>query len=271
MSLTVLGPGLVGAFLGAAAGATWAVPRTGSRPPAPRVQLPAHAGPIAWRPRWTTLAEVGPAAPLLVATGIPDTPWAALPADALVAQNGLGQPRPVVTCFLALDLGPDGAVRHVGPPPRLVLADPGPAWAGIITAWRAAGLGVEVVADPRPAQWEKAILNATVGPLCLATGLGMGEVWADPLLRDLTVAGTAEGIAIARAAGIALDDQLAARAAAFFAQVGAHRPSLLKHAGELPWVLGHLQRAARRGGCACPALTRIASLVEARAAHVAER
>ncbi len=30
---------------------------------------------------------------------------------------------------------------------------------------------------------EKAFLNATVGPLCLATGLGMGAVWRDAGLR----------------------------------------------------------------------------------------
>ena len=271
MSLVVFGPGLVGAFLGAAAGATHSVARPGSRPLARRVRLPAHADHVTWRPRGTTLAGLDAHAAVLIATSIPDTPWGALPADALAAQNGLGQPRAVVTCFLALDVGPDGAVRHVGPPPRLVLADPGPTWAETIAAWRAAGLTVEVVADPRPAQWEKAILNTTVGPLCLATGLGMGEVWADPALRALTMAGTDEGIAIARANGIAVDDGLAARAAAFFAQVGDHRPSLLKHAGELPWVLGQFQRAGQRAGLASPALERIAGLVEARTAHAAER
>jgi len=271
MSLVVLGPGLVGSFLGAAAGAESCVARPGGKPRARLVRLPGRPKPVTWQPRGATLADLDPTSPLLVATGIPDTPWNALPTQALVAQNGLGQPRPVLTCFLALDVGPDGAVRHVGPPPRVVLADPGPAWAMIIAAWRAAGLAVEVVADPRPAQWEKAILNATVGPLCLATGLGMGEVWADPALRTLTMAATGEGVAIARASGIAIDDGMAERAAAFFAQVGDHRPSLLKHAGELPWVLGHLQRAAQRAGLARPALEAIAGLVEARAAHAAER
>ena len=271
MSLVVFGPGLVGAVLGAAAGATHSVARPGSRPLARRVRLPAHADHLTWRPRGTTLAGLDAHAAVLIATSIPDTPWGALPADALAAQNGLGQPRAVVTCFLALDVGPDGAVRHVGPPPRLVLADPGPAWSASIAAWRAAGIAVEVVADPRPAQWEKAILNSTVGPLCLATGLGMGEVWADPELLALTMAGTAEGIAIARAVDIAVDAGLAARAAAFFAQVGDHRPSLLKHGGELPWVLGHVQRAGQRAGLVSPALERIAGLVEARAAHLAER
>lgn len=272
MPLTVLGPGLVGSFLGAAADAERCIPRPGDRRPlVRRVRLPAAATVLTWRPQPATLAGLDAEARLLVATGIPDTPWDALPARALAAQNGLGQPRAVVTCFLALDVGADGAVRHAGPPPRLVLADPGPAWAGTIAAWRAAGLLVEVVDDPRPAQWEKAILNATVGPLCLATGLGMGEVWADPVLRTLTQEATDEGIAIARANGIPLDPGLAGRAAGFFARVGDHRPSLLRHAGELPWVLGHLLRAARRAGVASPALARIDGLVTARAAPAADR
>lgn len=257
MTCTVFGPGLVGSYLGIAAGATRCVVRPGSRPRALRALLP--GGPREWRPQTVALTAVGTGEPLLVATPVPATPWRALPPRALAAQNGLGQPRPVLTCFLALDLDADGVVRHVGPPPRVALTR-APAWAPLVAAWRAAGVSVDERDDARPAQWEKAVLNATVGPLCLATGAGMGEVWGDPALRALVLEATAEGVAIARACGVALDDGAVHRAAAFFAGVGSHRPSLLRHPGELPAVLGRLLRHAGHAGVAAPALTRIAAL-----------
>jgi ketopantoate reductase len=149
----------------------------------------------------------------------------------------------------------------------------------VAAAWRAAGITVEEVADIRPAQWEKTILNATVGPLCLAlaapgaaSGNGrhgpgdqslMAAVWSNPRLRGLCLEATREGGRIAAAAGIAIAPGLAERAESFFAAVGAHRPSVLRDPGELPWVLGHLRAAAAAAGVPIPALDAIAAQVAA--------
>jgi 2-dehydropantoate 2-reductase len=192
-----------------------------------------------------------------------------LPVSALAAQNGLGQPRPVIACFFALDRDDAGIVRTVGPPPRVVLADPGPSWTEVLARWSAAGITVELAADPRPAQWEKAILNATVGPLCLATGLGMAAVWDDGALRDLVSRATAEGGRIAGACSIAIPSGLVERASVFFASVGAHRPSVLRDAGELPWIIGHLRAQAAIHRVACPALDEIDRLVSGRSPRLA--
>ncbi|MBA3710058.1 MAG: hypothetical protein H0W83_14710 [Planctomycetes bacterium] len=264
----MLGPGLVGAYLGAAGGATRVYAGPSGSITSRRAALP--AGIREWQPQIGT-RPLSTGMPLLVACRAHQTPWRDLPADCLVAQNGIGQPRSVMACFFALDLDNDGVVRAVGPPPRVVLADPGPDWTTILARWRESGITVELSADPRPAQWEKAILNATVGPLCLATGSGMAAVWNDPGQRSLVLRATTEGAAIASACGIAIPVGIEQRATDFFSQVGAHRPSVLRDRGELPWILGHLRNEAARHRIISEALDEIAHLVATRAVDSRDR
>ncbi len=259
----VIGPGLVGCFLGAAGGFTTAMCGSSGSPISEQIQMPSGER-RRWRPALVQEAAEGP---LLVACRACDTPLERMwhpGCSPLLAQNGLGQRLPTVACFMALDRDGDGVLHATGPQPRLVLTDPGPAWAPILKAWRGAGIAVEIVADAGPARWEKCILNATVGPLCLALDLGMAAVWADAQWRAVVLAVTAEGEAIAAAAGIALSPGLGERAASFFAAAGNHRPSCLRDPRELTWVLDPLLSAARQHALAAPALGRIAELVGAR-------
>lgn len=264
MTCGVFGPGLVGCFLGAAAGAPWVVAGTSGRPRATRVRLDGRVA--TWSPQVLPTPRAG--LPLLIATRIHRTPWDILPAEALAAQNGLGQPRPVATCIFAVDLDEYGVLHATGPRPRVVVGPLSPAWTPVLRAWETAGILVEQVADPRGAQWEKAVLNATVGPLCLATGRTMAAVWQDPELRRLTIEATGEGEALGRIAGLPVAAGMTDRAIAFFAAVGDHQPSVVRDPGELPWVLGALLCRADEYRQAVPALRRIASLV---AEHVAAR
>lgn len=257
MTCVIFGPGLVGSFLGAAAQAPIAITRQPSTAPAVRwVELP--NGRVCWQPQ--VLSAI-PALPVLVTTRFHQTPWHTLPKNSLAAQNGLGQPVPVAVCFLALDRAVDGVVRCLGSPRVVVAGHLTGTWGGVIDAWRAAGIHVEVVADSTPAQWEKVILNATVGPLCLATGLSMAEVWAEPGLRAMVLAATTEGERIALHRHVHLAPGVAGRAADFFARIGCHRPSVVVDPGELPHVLGYLRRHAHEP---TPALDRIAHLVARR-------
>jgi len=213
--------------------------------------------------RWTPQVLPSPSTdlPLLVATRVHRTPWASLPTEVLAAQNGLGQPRPVATCMFAVDLDADGVLHATGPRPRVIVGPLASVWSPVLSAWEAAGILVERVPDARGAQWEKAVLNATVGPLCLATGRTMAAVWDDPVLRRLTLEATAEGEALGHAAALPLTPGMIERATAFFAAVGDHHPSVVRDAGELPWVLGALLDAADRQQTAVPALRHIAALV----------
>lgn len=201
--------------------------------------------------------------PLLVATRCHQTPWGSLPKECLMAQNGLGQAQPLAVCFMALDRNEAGQIFATGVQPRVVVGPLPIFWQETLTAWRQAGILVDTVADVRPAQWEKAILNATVGPLCLATRQRMDQVWADAELRALVLAATGEGAALAAAVGQAVAPELSERAAQFFAQVGAHQPSVLRDPGELPWILGHLLAIARHYHLPTPALGAIAGRLPA--------
>lgn len=260
MTCTILGPGLVGCYLGAAAGAGSMVVGPSGRIRSDQVRLP--AGLRSWRPRQIALADRDPSTPLLVCSRAHRTPWAQLPGKALCAQNGLGQPRPVAVCFFAVDLT-EGVIHATGAAPRIVVGPLPAGWIPVLDAWRSAGLIVDQVADARAAQWEKAVLNATVGPLCVATGQGMAAVWRDHC--DLVLDATSEGLAIAEAELAALGapgihDGALDRAAAFFAAVGDHRPSAVVDHGELPWLFGPLADAARRHGLPARSLDLIARM-----------
>ena len=260
MTCTILGPGLVGCYLGAAADAATVVVGPSDRIKSDLVRLP--AGLRSWRPRLVALADCDPSTPLLVCSRAHLTPWVQLPGQALCAQNGLGQPRPVAVCFFAVDLT-GGMIHATGTDPRIVVGPLPAAWSPVLSAWRSAGLIVEQVADVSAARWEKAVLNATVGPLCVATGLGMAAVWRDH--RDLVLGATAEGLAIAAAELAAIGapgiaDGALDRAAAFFAAVGDHRPSAVVDRGELPWLFGPLAVASRRHGIPAPSLETISRM-----------
>ena len=147
--------------------------------------------------------------------------------------------------------------------PRLIIASSQrDRWRDVITAWQAQGIEVLAVDDVRPYQWEKAILNATLGPLCLASGKSMAALWSNGDSRSLVLEATAEGAQIAAAAGIAIEAGLVERAAHFFATVGEHRPSVLNDHGELPWIFDPLLTAAQQYQLPCPALRQIIKAVD---------
>ncbi|TVR42916.1 MAG: hypothetical protein EA402_10710 [Planctomycetota bacterium] len=253
MQWAVFGAGLVGSYLGAAGGASHACRRR-QGPLRERVCL--ADGVREWAPQ--PFPQQTGEMPVLVASRAHHTPWQHCQPHWLAAQNGLGQGLPVLVCFLAVDRDAEGRiVSSTGSPPRVVCGPVAASWQPIFQAWRGAGLVVETVADIRPAQWEKAILNATLGPLCLASGRSMPEVMADATARQLVLAGLAEGEAIAAANGIALAPDLQPRALAFFNAMGDHRPSVLNDPAELAWVLPPLLAAAQRQRLPAPALQEI--------------
>ncbi len=250
MTCVVFGAGLVGSFLGAAAGAPWASRRRAGRIHE-RVVLP--RGEINWDPFGEPAAET----PVLIATRCHQTLWSAFSGCHLAAQNGLGQPCAVAVCFMAIDRDTAGRILSAGPEPRVVLGRLDQVWQPVITAWRSAGIIVEEIDDVRPAQWEKAILNATLGPICLATGLSMRAAWADTELRQLVLSATDEGHRVASLAAVAIPPGLRDRTIAFFDRTGSHRPSVLADPGEIPWTLGRLRDVARQHSLPVPALDRI--------------
>lgn len=150
----------------------------------------------------------------------------------------------------------DGHLRLLSPAPRLDLPRLDPVWAPVINRWRTAGLTVVQHNDLAPWRWGKAILNASLGPLCLATGQDMRSIWASPN-RSLVRSAVTEGAQIAQRSGVHLPASFARRAFRFFAGVGPHRPTCCAHPDEIETYLDPLLQTADRYAIAAPALRRI--------------
>jgi hypothetical protein len=258
----VVGPGLVGSYLGALGGLEAVVCGPSGGLAARMVRSP-NGGMALWRPRQVapSVRLVADRKPLLVATRSHQTPaWLRPATTALAAQNGLGDTLPVVVCYLAITRDRTGMLRHLGAdgcPPRVVVGPVDPVWQPVLAAWRRAGIDVEQTTDIASHRWQKAILNATVGPLCLVHGGDMARIWRDPALQSLVRSATAEGAALAAAQGYACASSLPSLAERFFAAVGPHRPSLLRDPGELDDLLPLILRRAAGLGIPCPHLQAI--------------
>jgi 2-dehydropantoate 2-reductase len=68
------------------------------------------------------------------------------------------------------------------------------------------GAGLATIVSPQIASviWDKLLVNVATGALSGITGLAYGELYAVPAVRHTALAAVAEGMAVARAAGIAL-------------------------------------------------------------------
>lgn len=75
--------------------------------------------------------------------------------------------------------------------------------------------------------WEKAILNASLSPVCALTGKTMQEVMDYSTGRELVTAIIKEGIQVAAAAGIVFPAGFVSHCLHYLDQGGNHRPSML--------------------------------------------
>jgi 2-dehydropantoate 2-reductase len=115
-----------------------------------------------------------------------------------------------------------------------------------------AGLETQFTTDIKRYEWEKAILNAALNPVCALTrkpmkdmmDLAPTELLAEELLR--------EGVSVARAAGIALDDGFVEFGIQYLKQAGYHRTSmhqdiLRRVPTEIDWISSKIVE----WGCTC--------------------
>jgi 2-dehydropantoate 2-reductase len=69
------------------------------------------------------------------------------------------------------------------------------------------GIRARATADPRPPMWRKAVLNAAVNPLTALLGKKTGEILQDRELESAMAGIVRESVAVARATGIALEEE----------------------------------------------------------------
>ena len=157
---------------------------------------------------------------------------------------------------------------------RLILGEPdnalSPRAQALAAAFKAGGLGCRVSDNIRLELWLKLIGNLANGPLCTAARQNIKAMLADPVLRQASLRCMAEGIAIGRALGLAIDMDPEERLAASGST--AHRPSILQDldAGrpmEIKSLFDMPLEMARELGVPTPTLDLCVALVRAQAAN----
>ena len=134
-----------------------------------------------------------------------------------------------------------------------------------------AGIDVTITPDVRTEIWRKLVLNAATLPTAALTGLTAGQVGEPGPLLELVDALARETVAVARAMGLAIDeDERIDRIHTVLAGAGSGRPSMLQDVlarkkTEIEVINGAVVRAADEVGVAAPlnrALTALISGLE---------
>lgn len=129
--------------------------------------------------------------------------------------------------------------------------------------------GLCAKADPSVeiAVWEKVIFNAALNGIAALTGLTVGQIGDVPATRGVTLRLVAEGVAIAQANGIGVDDHRVKENVLYaLANHRSHKPSMLQdvEAGrltEVDAIQGGLLDAATACGVAAPVLETCTALI----------
>jgi 2-dehydropantoate 2-reductase len=128
----------------------------------------------------------------------------------------------------------------------------------------AGGMPCPVSADIRTEIWCKLLGNLSSGPLCVLSGMGVRDVYADPLLREAGRRNAMEGQAIAAALGRIVPDAVLDRVSG---SNMAHKPSMLQDLElgrpmEIDTLLALPLKLARLAGVATPQLDLLVALVK---------
>ena len=128
--------------------------------------------------------------------------------------------------------------------------------------------GFETIADGQIERhvWEKGIVNAAVNPVAALVNSNIGEVMHAPA-RSIVEALLHEGLTVARAEGLDLGEDFAARTFDTLARWGAHTPSMVEdirngRESEIRQLNRQIMRHAQRLGIAAPTHAIIDALIE---------
>jgi len=131
----------------------------------------------------------------------------------------------------------------------------------------AAGFDTEFTTDIKKYQWVKTLQNASNNPICALTRKRMQEVMdiapTESLVEDLL----REGIDVAKATGVALDEGFFEKSIRHLKTVGYHKPSMLQDVErgamtEIDWLNGKIVEHAHARGIRAPNHAAIVRLVK---------
>ncbi|MDL2329457.1 2-dehydropantoate 2-reductase [Desulfosarcina sp. OttesenSCG-928-A07] len=118
-----------------------------------------------------------------------------------------------------------------------------------------------------PMVWRKSVMNASMSPVCAATGLTMAQAMNDPITFGVVDGLLKECLAVARGNEILLGWDYYQAAVDYLSHAGNHKPSMLMdiEAGrrtEIDYINGKVVAYGIRAGVATPYNTTIRSLIK---------
>jgi 2-dehydropantoate 2-reductase len=155
------------------------------------------------------------------------------------------------------------------PPHHLQEMDPASRQAavGVAQALTGAGLATERADRIVDLVWQKAIMNASMNPICAVTGLTMAQVMRDPFLQTTVGGLVREGIRVARANEVLLGWEYFPHCMEYMRTAGDHRPSMMVDVEkgrrtEVDFLNGKIVRYAEQAGVDAPMNRMIHALVK---------
>jgi 2-dehydropantoate 2-reductase len=235
----------------------------------------------------TDPADIPPCALGIMATKGGATAAAAAATAAIFAdgalcsvQNGIGNEEVLSEYVPRVMRGVTLPAGRVDGPGVVEIYAPGPTWIGpfepaparadevaaLAGLLNAAGLVTTACDDARGPQWTKLLFNVATNPLCALTRLTHGEMWDHAPTRELSGELVAEGLAVARALDIELENDPLTLIAEGARINYRHRPSMLQdvlaeRATEIDMLNGGIVRAGAAHGVETPLHTAIYALV----------
>ena len=130
-----------------------------------------------------------------------------------------------------------------------------------------AGFDTEFTTDIKRYQWEKTLQNAANNPVCALTRNRMKEVMDFAPTESLVEELLREGIEVAEATGVALDEGFYEHSIRHLKTVGNHKPSMLQDVErgamtEIDWLNGKIVEHAHARGLKVPNHAAIVRLVK---------
>jgi 2-dehydropantoate 2-reductase len=197
-------------------------------------------------------------------------------------QNGLGNEE-----FLAEAFGPDNVLRivpnyaggRVGEgqiwmsffnPPNYIGAmtdKGGPLARQMALMMSEAGLETHFTPDIKKHEWEKAILNVALSPVCALTRKPMRDMMDYEVTESLVEELLREGIRVAEAAGVAFDEGFFEHCVQYLRKAGYHKTSMHQDIDrgtptEIDWLNGKIVERGRALGIETPYNSAITALVK---------
>ncbi|NNF99619.1 MAG: 2-dehydropantoate 2-reductase [Desulfobacteraceae bacterium] len=155
------------------------------------------------------------------------------------------------------------------PPHYIQELDPesAPAAVAITEALSNCGLTTEHTDQMVSMVWRKAIMNASMNPVCAVTGLTMSQAMNDPIIFKIVDSLVKENIKVARANEITVGWDFYNQAIDYMKNAGNHKPSMLmdieaKRRTEIDYINGKIVEYGERAGIETPYNITLTSLVK---------